>query len=49
MEMAAQAREFLEAPGHVAGLRLDFLHANTIGARLVQPGFQPLAVAERCR
>ena len=46
MKVAAQAGQLLEASLHIGGLRLDLLHANTIGPDLGQPGLQAFG---RCR
>src|SRR5206468_7075863 len=37
VEMAVEAADALEAPGHILGLGLDFLHAHTIGAQVCRP------------
>ena len=42
VEVPLQARHALEAVGHVGGLRLDFLHANTIRPRGDHPAFHAL-------
>ena len=43
MEIAGQARQGIEFAFDVRGLRLDFLHTNTIGALFCEPGFEPFA------
>ncbi|MNF12857.1 hypothetical protein D3C80_2144960 [compost metagenome] len=39
MEVSAQLGEDFEASGYIAGLGLDFLHANTIRRSGRYPGF----------
>jgi len=43
MKMPLEPGQLLELACHVGGLRLDFLHANTIRTSLRDPVFQPFA------